>query len=80
MLIDDWAAPLDAVAAEAFGGSFLTRGVLLRTPGQHPVLFWCGRRKQATILSMLRVTFPNTGRDGATRPGDAELCVSLAYH
>jgi hypothetical protein len=53
MFIDEWAAPLDAVTAEAFGSSFWNRGVLLRAPGQHPVLFWCSRRKQAAILSTL---------------------------
>lgn len=54
-LIPDWKEPLDAVTAEPFGSSALTRGVLLRAPDRAPTIFWCRPRDQQRILDALRV-------------------------
>jgi hypothetical protein len=55
-LIQTWEASLDAVEVEAYGSSFFTRGVLLRTPGKPPAIFWCiSAANQARALAAFGV-------------------------
>lgn len=54
-IIPDWEAPLESVTAEAYGSSFLTKGVLLRSPNKPPAIFWCTTANQAHALAALRV-------------------------
>lgn len=49
----EWSARLDSVTAERFGNWEMTRGVVLRSPGQPPAIFWCSDEIQDEVLGAL---------------------------
>ena len=48
-----WEAPRASVSAEESKG-WMSPGVLLRSPGLPPAIFWCGGQTQRAVLAMLR--------------------------
>ena len=48
-----WEAARDSVSAEAFDG-FVTPGVLLRSPGLPPAIFWCSDQTRRAVLAGLQ--------------------------
>jgi hypothetical protein len=48
-----WQAPRERVSAEEFRG-LMWRGVLLRSPGLPPAVFWCSDQTRHAVLAMLQ--------------------------
>jgi hypothetical protein len=52
-LVPEWSAPLDTLTCAPFGRSAMTSGVVLRSPGHVPAIFWCDERTRRIVLTTL---------------------------
>jgi hypothetical protein len=76
-LVPEWSAPLDGLSCAPFGKSAMTSGVVLRSPGCVPAIFWCGERMRQDVLAALSSERPaaesRTGRSAPPPPNSQQI-------